>query len=270
MHPGVDSSYRTMQVVPDCEAPTTAHCGCVCSHANPKIGYESTSKTCVNVSALWSKTAITPSFRPANNVPGRVGWNSNCRTPLLESNKRRACGTTSSSATSGAVIADLLIGLRSHSPLCSATASPEGNAASSKGAPRRKRESSIMASEEWSTNAKRLFEATAAASCASAKPAALQLTAALRHWFLGLLTASRRKSTTVRRPTAEPPSPVAATAEAPEGASGPSAQASASGRPGSVAAGRVASDKYSRSPCVHRRSACNNHPGRRGSAGRPG
>mmetsp|Transcript_8035 Transcript_8035/g.22903 ORF Transcript_8035/g.22903 Transcript_8035/m.22903 type:complete len:265 (-) Transcript_8035:185-979(-) len=109
MQPGLDSSYRAMHVVPDCDAPTTAHCGCVCNHARPKIGYESTSKTCVWVSFSWSRTAITPSLRPVSKVPGRVGWNSNCRTPLLERRSRRACGTTSSMPASSAQTPDGLL-----------------------------------------------------------------------------------------------------------------------------------------------------------------
>merc|ERR1719188_1721305 len=91
--PGLLSSYLSTQVVPDWEAPTTAHCGLVRSHERPKIGNLSTSVECVQVSVLLSSTVTTPSFLPTSKVPGRVGWNSNWRAPLLDSSNFRAWGT---------------------------------------------------------------------------------------------------------------------------------------------------------------------------------
>mmetsp|Transcript_60142 Transcript_60142/g.154836 ORF Transcript_60142/g.154836 Transcript_60142/m.154836 type:complete len:433 (-) Transcript_60142:190-1488(-) len=87
------SSYRRMEQLPDCEAPTTAHCGCVWSQARPRIGWLSTSRACVCSSVSRSATATTPSFLPISTVLGRIGWNSNWRTPLLQCSSRVSCGT---------------------------------------------------------------------------------------------------------------------------------------------------------------------------------
>mmetsp|Transcript_7326 Transcript_7326/g.19034 ORF Transcript_7326/g.19034 Transcript_7326/m.19034 type:complete len:469 (+) Transcript_7326:194-1600(+) len=91
--PGLLSSYLSTHVVPDWEAPQTAHCGLVRSHERPNIGKVSTSVECVQVSVLPSSTVTNPSFLPISRVPGRVGWNSNWRAPLLDSSSFRACGT---------------------------------------------------------------------------------------------------------------------------------------------------------------------------------